>query len=357
MNDYNRARSMFAKARVTRTPVFKTAEKMFELMNNWDLKFKIADPILAKYNSGEELSDSTKLSLSGSLFAIGRIHEELENKDSVLHYYGLAVKYAPISKPESSRFYHAYARVMKPHDAQFADSLLDIIVMNHPLTDFGKDAQAQLGYTNNFVIDTVAELYTSGLNLMRIADYNYSINQFTKLYSTYPKSKYSPASIYTIGWIFEKYLRLPDSALVYYKILLNDYPESEYAKDINLGVAYKLAVNSGEPIPDSLKERQLVVQPKPLRSIPQKGNLNPQSKQINHRREQPDPRQLLKDPSSILKDAEGLMQNPVELLKGLDMPTEKLQNPLDVLKSEGALSPATADTSNIVIPVTEEPKK
>src|SRR5690606_33621879 len=138
-DDYVRSRSMFAKARVTRTPVFRTAEKMFQLMNNWDMKRKSAEPLIAKMNSGEEMTDSTRLVLCNDLFALGRIHEELGNLDSVKVYYKSAADYAPVEDPESSRFIYAYSRIIRDDDAFAADSLLDIIVMNHPLTEFGKD--------------------------------------------------------------------------------------------------------------------------------------------------------------------------------------------------------------------------
>lgn len=348
--DYVRSRSMFAKARVTRTPVFRTAEKMFQLMNTWDLKSKSAEPMLAKIKSGEEeLTDSTRLKLADDLFSIGRVHEELGNKDSVKYYFALAVKYTPLKEPESARYYYSYSRVMRESDAFLADSLLDIIVMNHPLTDFGKDAQTQLGYTSNFVIDTVADLYTSGLNLMRHGDYNYSIEQFSKVYGKYPESKYSPPSVYTIGWIFEKYLRLPDSALAYYKILLDKYPETEHAKEVNLGVAFKMAVNSGGEIPDSLKVRQVIT---PKQEDVDKGRLRPQRKQVNKKQEPLDPRTLMNNPGALLESPGGLMSNPLEMLKEMEFPPTLPNNPLDIFKKESE----TADSTKIEVPVEEEKK-
>ncbi|MBX3042427.1 MAG: tetratricopeptide repeat protein [Candidatus Kapabacteria bacterium] len=354
-NDYVRARSMFAKARVTRTPVFKTAEKMFQLMNTWDLKQKAAEPLLAKLKSDEsEVTDSTRLELCSHLYAIGRIHEELDNKDSVEYYFKLAVDNAPLRQPESSQYYYSYSRIMKEKDAFLADSLLEIIVMNHPLTEFGKDAQLQLGYTSNFVIDTVAELYTSGLNLMRHGDYNYSIDQFSKVYFKYPNSKYTPASVYTIGWIYERYLRLPDSALAYYKILLDEYPETEHAKEVNLGVAYKMAVNTGE-IPDSLKEREVVFPPKPV--TPEKGKIKPERKPPVQKPNALDPKQLLKDPASILKSAESLISDPVEMLKDIEFPPKLIENPDDMILESPSQTPTPPDSNTFVVPQVQEPKK
>lgn len=339
-NDYTKARSLFAKSRVIRTPVFKTSEKMFELMNNWDIKLRAAELLIEKIKKNEELSDSTKLELAANLFALGRIHEELGNKDSVLYYYKYAVKVAPLSKPESSRYYYGLARVVRNDNPFLADSLLDIIVMNHPLTDFGKDAQAQLGYTQNFVIDTVAELYSSGLNLMRIADYKFSINQFKKLYENYPKSKFAPASLYSIGWIFERYLKIPDSALYYYNILITNYPESEYAKEIGLSVTYKFAVNSGNPIPDSLKTREVILLP-PTELKMGEIKLKQKSEQINYKPKSPDINSIIKDPSSLLNNPNGLLQNPVEMLKGLELPDNPLKDPVKFFKLDEEPSDST----------------
>lgn len=343
-NDYIRARSMFAKSRVTRTPVFRTSEKLFQLLNNWDIKRKAAEPALTKIAAGEKMQDSVMLQLSHDLFAVGRVHEELGNMDSVKYYYAKAAQYAPLKDPESSRFYYAYSRIIRDTNAFLADSLLDIIVMNHPLTEFGKEAQTKLGYTSNFVIDTVADLYTSGLNLMRHGDYNFSIEQFSKVYHKYPNSKYTPPSIYTIGWIFEKHLRLPDSALAYYQILLDKYPETEHAREVNLSVAYKLAVANGE-IPDSLKEREVIVEKKI--PDPDKGRPKPQMKQINKKPEQLDPKMLIKDPGALLKGNE-MMSNPIEVLKNLEFP----ENPTHIFKHESL----PVDT-NTVVPPKEQEKK
>lgn len=350
-NDYIRARSMFAKARVTRTPIFRTAERMFQHMNTWDMKRKSAEPSLAKLNSGEELDDSTKLAMCYDLYALGRIHEELNNKDSVEYYFALAANYAPIKEPGSSQFLYSYSRILREKNPQVADSLLEIIVENHPLTDFGKDAQSQLGYTSNYVIDTVAELYSSGLNLMRHGDYNYSIRQFSKVYDAFPESKYTPPSVYTIGWIFEKYLKIPDSALYYYQILLDKYPDTEHAKEVNLGVAYKMAVNSGE-IPDSLKERKVNIQTKPV--DPAKDLTRPPKRQVNHNQKALDPKQIMKDPSSILNSQDALMSNPLELIKGIEVPTDIIKNPIKLFQSDENALPT--DTTQVP-PTMKDPTK
>lgn len=317
---WKEARQDFAKAKVKRTPIFMTADRMFEIMNNWDMAHTRIGRISKELEEEKLPVDSLKVELCDNFFRLGRVHEELSNKDSILTYYELAAVNAPLSSPQSAMFLYAYARVIRPTAPFRADSLLDVIVATHPLTEYGKDAQLQLGYTKSFVIDTVADLYSSGVNLMRVRDYRFAINQFTNVFAYYPESKYAPKALYSIGWIFEKNLMKPDSALYYYKLLIDNYSMSEYAADIRLGVSYKLVLASGEEIPDSLKSRPEVIPQKVQMPLPGEHRLKPaQELQIPDRGL--DPMQLLRDPGSILKDPGALIPNPIEAIKNFELPS------------------------------------
>ncbi|MCO5252096.1 MAG: hypothetical protein M9949_11860 [Candidatus Kapabacteria bacterium] len=350
-NKWKEARQDFAKAKVKRTPVFRTADRMFELMNNWDLAHTKVNRLTKEISAAEAAADSVKVpadslevELCDNYFKLGRVHEELNNPDSVITYYQYAAENAPLSSSRSAMYLYAYARVIRESDPFRADSLLDVIVETHPLTEYGKDAQLQLGYTNSFVIDTVADLYSSGVNLMRVRDFKYAINQFTNVFAFYPSSKYAPKSLYTIGWIFEKHFELADSALYYYKLLIDNYPLTEYAEDVRLGVSYKLVLSSGEEIPDSLKERQ-AINPIPV-PMPVKGR-DPQNRPTQKldipERKGLDPMQIMRDPGSILNNPEGLIQNPLEVIKNFELPT----SPMELLSpTEEGETPT--DTTNVI---------
>jgi tetratricopeptide (TPR) repeat protein len=362
-NDYQKARSYFAKSRLKRTPAFSTSNKMFDLLNNWDIKRQSVEKLKKTIlDTSKVVSDTVKFQYANDLYALGRIHEELKNKDSVIYYYKLAAENSPIFLSGSSQHLHNYARVIRDKDPQKADSLLDVIVYSHPLTDFGKDAQNQLGYTKNFVIDTVAELYYSGANLQKFGDYPFAISQFTKIYEKFPASKFAAKSLYTIGWIFEHPLQNFDSALYYYKLLLEKYPNSEYADDIRLGVTYKVVLNSGEPIPDSLKTKLVII---PIPSDPLKGMPPKIMSPVKlPQRKKLDAKELLSNPGSILKEAGRLIENPVELLKSLDIPTnasdffkQQDSTATDSMKIEMPVSPPDSIKSELPKQPDEKPKK
>lgn len=336
-SDYNRALQYFSRARVTRTPVFNSANRMHTVLNNWKLKqAQIYSPMQSLAN-GNSLDDSTKSALAKNLFELGRVHEQLNNEDSVVYYYKKAITYASPTDAETAKYLYVYALKMENKDLRLSDSLMDIVATKYSLTDYGKDAMKRMGYTKAFVIDSARELFDSGTELMLHKEYAYAIRQFSTLLNNYPGTKYEPRTLYSVGWMYERKLRRYDSALYYYTLLVQRYPDSEYAKDVKLAVDYLAAFKSGEPIPEHLKER------KKVDYVPEK-NLDelkaPPVPTIHMKPPQQEPRlniqDLFSDPSKILKQFQNSLQEQIDNVKTLD-PTKQL----DSLKKQFSLDSLT----------------
>lgn len=253
---YNEARAYFARARNVRTQAYETSEKMYFLLNSWDEKRSIIVSLTENQNI-EELSDTNKAYLGLTYFELARVQEQLFNPDSALLYYEKSIEVAPEKDPQTARLLYAYAIFIRETDRIKSDSILNLIVDRFPLTEYGQDAIVKLRYTKDYVIDTAKDLYSSGSKLRQNKEYNFAIQQFKMVYTNYPENELAPKALYAIGWIFEKDLRIFDSALFYYKELIKKYPNSAYAKDVQLSVTYLTALRSGEPIPDSLKSREV----------------------------------------------------------------------------------------------------
>jgi len=332
--DYLKARTYFARSKSVRSPVFSTSQRLYYLINQWDEKRTRAIPSLQSYSKGEKLTDSAKSELSLTLFELGRVHEQLGNSDSSVFYYKYSVELCPRSDEQASRYLYAYSRILKESNPYSSDSLLDVIVEYYPLTDYGKDAMRQLGYTKNFVIDSVAELFSSGDRLRRAGDFPFAIQQFTKLYTIYPEEKeYAPKSLYSIGWIYERNLDIPDSALYFYQLLIEKYPYSKYAEDLRLSVAYLIAVRSGKELPDSLKLKIADTKTKtkqkkaiPVRASQKNINIKNPSGQMM---QQATPDNIIEAPGNMLKGAQKTLGKPVEMIKNFKIP----DNPLDFFGS------------------------
>ncbi len=334
-DDYFQAAKYFARSRSVRTPVFHTSHQMYKLLTEYDRNMNLLRPAMKKIEGDEPVSDSLKYDAALYLFEIGRIHEQLDNPDSAKHYYSKSAELAPLGNELSARFLYAYARTVRDEDAYMADSLLEVIVERFPFSEYGRESAKQLGFTEDFVIDTVAELYKSGSELRKFGEYNFAITQFKKVYNEYPKSDYSPRSLYAIGWIFENNLHLPDSASYYYSLLIEKYPGSVYAEDVRVTRDYYLVVKSGETIPDSLKQPERVaITGKEDAESGMKSDKAPAT-EVKDAKMTDDPMEMIKDPSKIFKNAGDALKNPLNLL---DSPAELIDevksadSPLNLLK-------------------------
>jgi len=162
-------------------------------------------------------------------------------------------------------------------------------------------------------------------------EYDFAITQFLRVFNEYPESNYAPRSLYSLGWLYETDLKNYDSSLYYYQLLMEKYPKSQYSKDVRLPVNYLLALQSGQPLPDSLKpvERKKEA----VKGIGNKDSLAIESKKLEKEIIEPereagsmtiDPLQLIKDPTKLLKDAKEAITDP-RLLE-MNLPTDPFKD-------------------------------
>lgn len=335
-SNYFKAQQYFAKARNQRTPIFKESSYLFKALSELRYKTKSADDNLKKFQADTTgtINDTLRYSTALLLFEAGRIHEELGNPDSVKHYYKLSYEVAPKEMEETSRFLYSYARVIREDDAYTSDSLYEVVADNYAMTEYGKDAMMKLGFTEEFIVDTVQDLFSSGMKLKKFGDYDFAIKQFYTVYDKYPTDKLAPRSLYNIGWIYERDKVDLDSAIKYYDLLIAKYPSSEYAKELLLPLAQLKNIKFGEKIPDSLQyQTEYTAIQKSIKNTLE-GNLPNQineSKTVKGPNQQPlNSDEILNDPSKALEEGENEISKPLEMLKDIDL--DKV-NPLNWFNS------------------------
>ncbi|MFA7326343.1 MAG: tetratricopeptide repeat protein [Candidatus Kapaibacterium sp.] len=332
--NYFKAQQYFSKARNQRTPVFKQSSFMFKALSELRYKVKSADDYLKRIENDTTgvNNDTIRYSTALLYFEAGRIHEELGNIDSVKFYYEKSYKVSPKNMSETSRFLYSYARVIREDDAYKSDSLYEVVADNYAMTDYGRDAMKILGFTEEFIVDTVQELFASGMKLKKISEYPFAVKQFYSAYQRFPGHKLAPRSLYNIGWIFERDLVNLDSAIYYYGLLIEKYPRSEYALEMTLPLAQLKSIRSGEKLPDSLsyKSKYVVNENNAIKGLPNAISTTPN--QNNPNLNKPiTPDDLINDPSKALEEGEGTLSKPLEMLKNIDF--DKL-NPLNLFNSE-----------------------
>lgn len=255
--NYEEAMVYFAKAKVIRTPVYDVANKYFTLikqLREQNTKVNAMNNVIIER---EELRDSVVSMRMKEVYALGRVHEQMDNLDSALYYYRMAYDSTKDANPERSKYLFAQTRVLAETNPEVSDSLLEVLAERYPKSTFGKEAKDNLGLTEVIAQDEAEELYKSGTSFRQIKEYGYAERQFTAILTNHPQSPYAAKALYALGWMYEKDIDNNDSALHFYGKLLEQYPRSDYAREIRPSVEYALAKQNGTEINDSLLLRDL----------------------------------------------------------------------------------------------------
>ncbi len=251
--DDKQAYTFFTAAQVKESPAYSRAARYVELMNQMQSTPAVMQNVTKLFKESTTASvadssrDTTKTRIAADLFWLGRVNELVGRPDSALLLYCTAVAMAPVGDTIRARYMYAEARLhgfdkkAMPEAKKQADSLLTYIVKKYPLTEYASDARYRLGYTEEFVHDAAAELFTSGDRFRIIGEYKLALRKFDSLAMFYPKSQYAPKALYVAGWLYEQQLKNADSAMSQYLALVDRYPESLYAKEVYGAVeaAYK----------------------------------------------------------------------------------------------------------------------
>lgn len=303
-NEYSLAKRFFARSRNMRTPVYSASEKMFFLLNAWEQKHLFINQTLNSFNDSLEIPNDIKSNIALNYFELGRVHEQLGNIDSCTIFYKQAVDYSPPENEASARYIYAYLRMIKDNNPMLADSLYDVLVDRYPYTEYGKEAIKVQGYTENYLIDPVYETFKSGTKLRISREFKFAIAQFLKVFLNWQDSPLAPRALYNIGWIFEKDLGRQDSAFYYYKLLVEKYPGSEYAKDVQNSVLYLAHIKTGAPLPDNLNPQKKNNEKFQLQ-IKGEGedNIKVNAKTLAPGSLDVDPSEIINDPMKLLKNA------------------------------------------------------
>ncbi|MEY3386637.1 MAG: hypothetical protein RIR53_1448 [Bacteroidota bacterium] len=255
--EYPEALKYFAKAKIIRTPVYDVANKYYTALRSWDdakRRLYLLDQHLVVDTSRR---DSINRLRSAELYSIGRVHETLDRKDSALMYYRWAFGASEPASEDAGKCLFAQARLLKDSDPIVSDSLFEVISLRWPRSPFAKEAAANLGFTADATIDDAAELYASGSKFRMIKDYSFASRQFMTVVNKFPQSDVAPKALYAMGWMFERDVQRNDSALFYYQQLIEQYPRSEYAREVRASVEFALAKMNGVEVSDSTLLRDL----------------------------------------------------------------------------------------------------
>jgi tetratricopeptide (TPR) repeat protein len=260
------ATMFFAKAQVEAMPAYFYAAKYLQFLSELQAISPEAVDKLRFYTKVKEDSatffhpnQATDRKQSAfAMYRTARLYERLGVKDSAMKYYTNAAWLAPEADTNRARYLYSEAallgmdkRGLKPirkssSNAQISnqtstdalipiehiDSLLNAIAYKYPSTQQGIDARTRLGLTQEAIRDTASDWMESGDRFRAVKQYTSALQQYKSVVATYPSTRHAARALYAQGWLYEKEVKNLDSAIRYYSLLVEQYPDSPYSAEV-----------------------------------------------------------------------------------------------------------------------------
>jgi tetratricopeptide (TPR) repeat protein len=227
IGNYDSAKFFFDKARLEnpQSDVSKIAQKKIEQYNNY---FKYIS-VISKTDSVsvEQLADA-KYSLAWLFYM------EFGRLDSAIHYLNDVIKNHPNSSA-SARAYYLLGTIYEPMDSQKAREIYTELIRKFPETQYAKQAMKILGVKNDVEKDTLEELYNIACSMIDTNPQG-AIDLFLRVYNQSVDANLKARAFFAIGWINEYKLKNYSKAIEYYTKILDNFPNTEYAKIVSAKV-------------------------------------------------------------------------------------------------------------------------
>ncbi|MDX1699625.1 MAG: SPOR domain-containing protein, partial [Melioribacteraceae bacterium] len=178
--------------------------------------------------------DSLNALYSKNYFELANLlFSEFDDPDSAYYYYNLSLD-AKKENPNEAQTYFALGNYfLIKEEKETADSMFTIVYDKFEFDPIRNEAAKILGKPlYDFDKDPVEEEFLKAEEIYESRKYDSAIDKLYSIYENNPKSIYASKSLYTIGFILEYNLDMPDSAAAVYGILNKEYRTSEYARAI-----------------------------------------------------------------------------------------------------------------------------
>lgn len=263
--EYTGSQQFFARSLVENAPPYFYGSLYARLLTDWQTQmpevvnsikfYTLLKADSSAYNMPSQ--DSARRVAAFTMYRLGRVHERLGSVDSANKYYRAASALCPEADTNRARYLYAEAALAglerrsptasaaipsaKPNPAadsaaaakkQLSDSLLKTLVKLYPLTQQGIDARIRLGFTEQFLVDSLADMMQSADRFRQIKQYARALQKYSLIAERYSDSKYAPRALYAQGWLYERELSKRDSAVYFYQRLVKQYPASSFAQDV-----------------------------------------------------------------------------------------------------------------------------
>lgn len=199
--------------------------------------------------------DSLRTVLSGIAYEFGELfYSELEIPDSAFFWYSQSLKLHKDSL-RTGRTLFILAEIIRSNpgkDYGDADEIYRQLIREAPDSPYAEEARVRLGIPKRTKdIDPAEIAFAQAESLLTSGREQAAAEAWKDLIQQYPRSPFAAKSDLALGWLYEKHLSQPDSALAHYKRVVEHHGTSVYAK-----AAQRRIADAGEAplqaVPDSL---------------------------------------------------------------------------------------------------------
>lgn len=255
--DYQKAQASYTRAASFPVPeIFATAREKAGAFGRYLVlksQREKRDSLLRSFESG--LADSL----------LPKMNQDSLQRLQAVNAYDLGeVFYAELQKPDSAEMWYRTALenlndstrtprvlfILAEFSKDGSEELYETIIKSYPLSPYAVRAKMKLGLQEESVVDSAAFVYQKAEANVESGEYQEAIGQFKDITRTYPESPFAAKSAYALGWIYEHRLQQPDTALSFYRSLVEHFGTSEYARVV------RPRIQMGEAPPDSAGAKQ-----------------------------------------------------------------------------------------------------
>jgi TolA-binding protein/predicted negative regulator of RcsB-dependent stress response len=211
-----------------------------------EIKDTVKTPVV-NLDSLREIKESIKLNAYFELSEI--FYYNLNRQDSAIHYLNKIITDYSSSGIVSKALFYLGTIYKSAGDSIKANEYFNNVINRFPNSVYANESRKYLGQ------QTVLQSYDAADSLLTAAQRLLGTNNKDKVASViyeaidkYPNSPLLPKAYYSLGWVYEYIQPNKDSALKYYSIVLNRYPQTDFAASVKSKYDYYESLNKKDTI-------------------------------------------------------------------------------------------------------------
>lgn len=200
--------------------------------------------------------DSMRTKIAQTKYELGNLYfTDLDVPDSAYYQYLDILTNYEGTPYQAKTMYALGSYYLTINRKEKADSLFREVYNNYETDPIVNAAAERLGEELVLQSDDPAEpVYRAAEDSMYAEKYNQAIAKLFNITEQYPESQFAPKSLYTIGFILENELDMPDSAASIYDSLTSNYGRTEYASAVQKRLRFYKSYQKS--IQDSIKKAE-----------------------------------------------------------------------------------------------------